>query len=110
MVGRRSVARCFFFFFWLTHISSLSHRLWQVALSRVVVGTGTAGIEFLVAVVINGKSHSLSFAWALADRRDLVQLYELPLWTSAAVLCGTVGFKLRGPVGAALTDRLGFRP
>lgn len=39
-----------------THISSLSHRLWQVALSRVVVGTGTAGVELLIVVIINGRS------------------------------------------------------
>ncbi|KAL3489021.1 major facilitator superfamily domain-containing protein [Aspergillus germanicus] len=59
---------------------SVSHRLWQVALSRVVVGT------------------------------DFVQLYELPLWTSATVTCGTIGLMLGGPAGAALTDILGFRP
>lgn len=40
----------------LTEVSSLSYRLWAVALSRVVVGTGTAGIELLVIVIINGKS------------------------------------------------------
>ena len=36
-------------------ISSLSHSLWQLALARVVVGTGTAGIELLSVIIMNGK-------------------------------------------------------
>jgi hypothetical protein len=39
----------------LKHVSSLSHRLWEVALARVVVGTGSAGVELLVIVIINGR-------------------------------------------------------
>ena len=39
----------------LTHVSSLSRRLWQMALSRIVVGTGTAGIELLVVIIMNGN-------------------------------------------------------
>ncbi|KAK5120023.1 hypothetical protein LTR85_007099 [Meristemomyces frigidus] len=41
---------------------------------------------------------------------DLVQLYELPLWTSAISVIGTVGLMLGGPVGATLMDHLGSRP
>lgn len=37
-----------------TGTSSLSHKLWHVALSRVIVGAGSAGIELLTVVVING--------------------------------------------------------
>ncbi|GJC77408.1 hypothetical protein ColLi_00246 [Colletotrichum liriopes] len=36
-------------------LCSLSYRLWQVAMARVVVGTGTSGIELLVVIVINGQ-------------------------------------------------------
>ncbi|KAK3990767.1 hypothetical protein QBC44DRAFT_368739 [Cladorrhinum sp. PSN332] len=51
-------------------------------------------MEILIVVIIN----------------DMVQLYELPLWRSATVISGTVGLMLGGPIGAALTDSLGFRP
>jgi hypothetical protein len=44
----------------LTHRSSLSFRLWQLSLARVVVGTGTVGVELLVIIIINGKSSNLS--------------------------------------------------
>ncbi|KAF7857976.1 hypothetical protein EAF04_009333 [Stromatinia cepivora] len=64
-----------------------------MALSRVIVGTGTAGVDLLVVIIIN----------------DLVQLYELPLWISATTICGTIGLMLGGPVGAAMTDHFGFR-
>lgn len=48
-------------------------------------------------------------ACALADRSDFVELYELPLWTSATIFCGTVGLMLGGPIGAELTDYFDFR-
>lgn len=75
-------------------LCSLSYSLWQLALARVVVGTGTAGIELLTVIIMN----------------DLVQLYELPLWNSATVVAGTVGLMLGGPIGATSMDRMGFRP
>jgi MFS family permease len=75
-------------------LCSLGHRLWQLALARVVVGTGTGGIELLVTIIIN----------------DLVQLHELPLWTSTTAIAETAGLMLGAPVGAAITDRTGFRP
>ncbi|KAJ5611888.1 MFS general substrate transporter [Penicillium herquei] len=65
--------------------------------SSAIVGVGTAGIELLVIVAIN------------ANLPDLVQLYELPLWTSATVACSTAGLMLGGPVGSALTSHFGFR-
>ena len=34
--------------------SSLSESLWQLAVSRAVVGLGAAGLELLVLVIING--------------------------------------------------------
>lgn len=73
-----------------------------------MVGTGSGGIELLVVIIINGIRPILH-AWAAADFSDLVQLYELPLWTSATAICGTIGLMVGGPVGAALTDHLGFR-
>ena len=79
-----------------------------MVLSRVIVGVGTAGIELLVVVIMNGKSSSLN-SWSCADCEDLVQLYELPLWISASVFSGTVGLMLGGPIGAAVTDHFGFR-
>ncbi|EPE33003.1 MFS general substrate transporter [Glarea lozoyensis ATCC 20868] len=74
-------------------LCSVSYRLWQVSLARVVVGTGTAGVELLVVIIIN----------------DFVQLYELPLWTSLTTFFGTIGLMLGGPLGAVLADHLGFR-
>ena len=37
-------------------MSSLNQHLWQLALSQVVVGVGTAGIELLVIIIMNGKA------------------------------------------------------
>jgi hypothetical protein len=34
--------------------SSISQNLWQLAVSRAVVGLGAAGLELLVLVIING--------------------------------------------------------
>lgn len=80
-----------------------------MVLSRVVAGVGSAGIELLVVIIMNGKSSSFN-CWTRADCEDLVQLYELPLWISATVFSGTVGLMLGGPIGAVLTDHFGFRP
>jgi hypothetical protein len=44
-----------------------------------------------------------------ADATDFVPLHELPLWTSAATVAGTVGLMFGGPVGAILIDDIGFR-
>ena len=35
--------------------SSLSYHIWQLAVSRVVVGVGTAGIELLLVIIMNGE-------------------------------------------------------
>lgn len=37
-------------------LSSMSFRLWQFSLSQVVVGTGAAGLEDLVNVIMNSES------------------------------------------------------
>lgn len=47
--------------------------------------------------------------WALADHSDFVELYELPLWTSATIFCGTVGLMLGGLIGAELMGYFDFR-
>ncbi|KAK0252867.1 hypothetical protein LTS09_012024 [Friedmanniomyces endolithicus] len=77
----------------LTPVSTLSYGFWPLVLSRIVVGTGTSGLELLIVIIIN----------------DLVQLYELPLWTSATNVFCTLGLMLGGPVGAALTDHVGYQ-
>lgn len=47
----------------------MSQHLWQVALSRVVVGIGTAGIELLVVVIINGMpAENSPFSFALTAK------------------------------------------
>ncbi|KAK7414949.1 hypothetical protein QQX98_006274 [Neonectria punicea] len=35
-------------------LCSLSQNLWQLAVSRAVVGLGAAGLELLVLVIVNG--------------------------------------------------------
>ncbi|KAH7377959.1 major facilitator superfamily domain-containing protein [Cadophora sp. MPI-SDFR-AT-0126] len=74
-------------------LCSLSHRLWQLSLARVVVGTGSSGLQLLVVVVIN----------------DLVKLQDLPLWKSTVVVTETFALMLGGPVSSVLADWLGWR-
>ncbi|KAH8655778.1 major facilitator superfamily domain-containing protein [Xylariales sp. PMI_506] len=74
-------------------LCSLSQNLWQLAVSRSIVGLGNAGLELLVLVIIN----------------DLVDLYSLPLWKSIITVVSTLSSFLGPSAGAALTDRAGFR-
>lgn len=91
--------------------SSLSQNLWQLAVSRAVVGLGAAGLELLVLVIINGM---LLFSLGLMRRvskpvSDLVDLYSLPLWRSITTVVSTLASFLGPSAGAAITDSAGFR-
>ncbi|KAI1146690.1 major facilitator superfamily domain-containing protein [Nemania diffusa] len=74
-------------------LCSFSQTLWQLALSRAVVGLGAAGLELLILIIIN----------------DQVDLYSLPLWKSITTAVSTLASFLGPSAGAAITDSFGFR-
>ncbi|KAI0384780.1 major facilitator superfamily domain-containing protein [Hypomontagnella monticulosa] len=74
-------------------LCSLSRNLWELAVSRAVVGLGAAGLELLVLVIIN----------------DLVDLYSLPLWRSITTVVSTLASFMGPSAGAAITDATNFR-
>ncbi|KAK3301761.1 major facilitator superfamily domain-containing protein [Chaetomium strumarium] len=73
-------------------LCSLSSRLWQLTLSRLVVGSGSAGFPLLVAIMLT----------------DIVPLQDFALWRSLIVCVQAVGDVTGGPVGSSLADKLGW--
>ncbi|MCJ1447812.1 MAG: hypothetical protein MMC23_008324 [Stictis urceolatum] len=71
---------------------SLSPRLWQLTLSRVISGTGSSGIQLLVMIIIN----------------DAVKLQDLALWKSGVVVAQTFALMLGGPIGSIFADAYGW--
>ena len=93
----------------LTGASSLSLSAWQMALSRVVVGSGIGGVQLLTIIILNGNScPALPAVWNFANLRDFVRLYELPLWATATVASGALGLILGDPFAATLKAAPGF--
>ncbi|KAI1270219.1 major facilitator superfamily domain-containing protein [Xylariaceae sp. FL1019] len=70
----------------------LSQTIWQLPISRAVVGVGAAGLELLVLVIIN----------------EQVDLYSLPLWRSIITAVSTLASFLGPSAGAALRTVPGF--
>ncbi|KAK4233846.1 major facilitator superfamily domain-containing protein [Achaetomium macrosporum] len=73
-------------------LCSLSSRLWQLALSRLVVGSGSSGFPLFVAIMLT----------------DIVPLEDFALWRSLIVCVQALGDVTGGPVGSSLADKLGW--
>lgn len=105
--------------------SSWSGSLWQLALSRLIVGSGCAGFPLLVAIILTGAFPfvpspglacpfpvcKLNTPWT--DRApppplDIVPLSDFALWRSLIVCVQALGDVTGGPVGSAFADKLSW--
>ncbi|KAN0106773.1 MFS general substrate transporter [Hyaloscypha variabilis] len=68
-------------------LCSISTWLWELSLSRLLVGMGSSGLWLLTTIVLN----------------DVVPLTELALWRSAITTTMTIGLMSGGPLGSKLS-------
>ncbi|KAH6662141.1 major facilitator superfamily domain-containing protein [Halenospora varia] len=67
-------------------LCSMSTRLWELSLSRVLVGMGSSGLGLLTTIIVN----------------DVVPLSHLALWRSTITTTMTAGLMSGGPLGSKI--------
>ncbi|KAI2463846.1 MFS general substrate transporter [Annulohypoxylon bovei var. microspora] len=86
----------------------LAASLTAVVLSRLVVGSGCAGVSLVVTIIINGIiSLDTSFCRSLANspgHLDNVPLKDFALWRSLLIFVQMAGDVSGGPLGSAIAD------